>query len=115
MNFEKNDLLNETLDKYFETWQHTQDTADFVDEKYLKKIDRYIFKNLKKQFSRIDVYSLLIQRDNGVKLGIFNKIRILLSSATPIYEAEKREQERLKFEAEKRPRKSRKRSDDTSK
>lgn len=114
MNFEKNDLLNETLDRYFETWQHTQDTADFVDEKYLKKIDRYIFKNLKKQFSRIDVYSLLIQRDNGVKLGIFNKIRVLLSSATPIYKAERKLQEQLKLSAQNKPQKRRKRSDVTS-
>ena len=37
-NFNKNKLINETLDKYYDTFSHTLDTTDFVPEKYNKKI-----------------------------------------------------------------------------
>ena len=43
MIFTKNELINEVLDKHFETWQHTLDTADFVPQRYLKFIDKLIF------------------------------------------------------------------------
>ena len=36
------------------TFAQTLDTADFVPEKYNKKILAYIFKNMKRQFRRID-------------------------------------------------------------
>lgn len=54
INFNKNKLINETLDKYYETFSHTLDTADYVPEKYNEKISKYIFKNMKKAFKRID-------------------------------------------------------------
>lgn len=104
MEFNKNEMINETLDNYFETWQHTQGTADFVDEKFLKKVDKYIFRNLVKKFKQIDVFHLLILQDKGVKLGLVDKLKILFSSATPIYKAEKREKEFLKKEDIKRRR-----------
>lgn len=112
MDFNKNDMINETLDKYFETWQHTQDTSDFVDEKFLKRVDKYIFKNLVKQFRRIDVYSLLMLQDKGVKLGLVDKFRVWFSPATPIYKAEKRELERIKEEKRKRAEEKKKREEE---
>ncbi len=54
INFNKNKLINITLDKYYDTFAHTLDTSDFVPEKYNKKICKYIFKNMKKSFKRID-------------------------------------------------------------
>lgn len=54
INFNKNKLINQTLDKYYETFEHTLDTADYVPEKYNEKISKYIFKNMKKAFKRID-------------------------------------------------------------
>lgn len=54
INFNKNKLINETLDKYYETFSHTLDTADYVPEKFNVKIGKYIFKNMKKAFRRID-------------------------------------------------------------
>ena len=54
INFNKNKLINITLDKYYDTFAHTLDTSDFVPEKYNKKICKYIFKNMKKAFKRID-------------------------------------------------------------
>ena len=104
MEFNKNEMINETLDKYFETWQHTQDTADFVNEKFLKKIDKYIFVNMKKKLKDIDVFDLLMLKDKGVKLGLFDKIKVFVSRATRVYEAEKRERELLKNEDVKRRR-----------
>ena len=54
INFNKNKLINETLDKYYETFEHTLDTADYVPEKFNSKICKYIFKNMKKAFKKID-------------------------------------------------------------
>ncbi len=54
INYNKNKLINECLIKYYETFSHTLDTADYVPEKYNAKILAYIFKNMKRQFKKID-------------------------------------------------------------
>ena len=84
MDFNKNKLINKVLDKFFKTWQHTLDTADFVDENYLKKIDKYIYKNLMQKFKEIEIYHLLHLKDDGVQLGVFDRFRIWLSGLEPI-------------------------------
>ena len=54
INYNKNTLINECLMRYYETFAHTLDTADYVPEKFNKKILAYIFKNMKRQFKKID-------------------------------------------------------------
>ena len=54
INFNKNKLINETLDKFYDTFSHTLNTADYVPEKFNIKICRYIFKNMKVAFRKID-------------------------------------------------------------
>ena len=54
MEFIKNELINAVLEKYFDTFAKTLDTADYVPAKYGKKIHKYIFKNMKKKFAEID-------------------------------------------------------------
>ena len=54
INYNKNKLINECLRKYYETFAHTLDTADFVPQKYNKKILDYIFQNMKKAFKKIN-------------------------------------------------------------
>lgn len=44
INYNKNKLINECLRKYYETFAHTLDTADFVPEPYNDRILAYIFK-----------------------------------------------------------------------
>lgn len=88
MIFKKNELINETLDKHFETWSHTLDTSDFVPEKYLKKIDKLIFNNLKQKLKECEIYNLLYLQDMGFKLSLFQKIRIYFSGLKPLYLAE---------------------------
>lgn len=61
INYNKNDLINECLNRYYETFSCTLDTADFVPDKYNDKILKYIFKNLKRVFKRIDKEDLLFQ------------------------------------------------------
>ena len=63
MNYNKNKLINITLDKYYETFSHTLDTADYVPEKYNAKILKYIFKNMKKSFKKIDKEDRIYQRN----------------------------------------------------
>ncbi len=62
INYNKNKLINETLDKFYGTFSHTLDTADYVPEKFNKKICKYIFKNMKKAFRRIDKEDRKYQR-----------------------------------------------------
>ncbi|WP_251548497.1 hypothetical protein [Pumilibacter intestinalis] len=54
INYNKNKLINECLSKYYETFAHTLDTADFVPEQYNDRILAYIFKNMRKAFKRLD-------------------------------------------------------------
>lgn len=54
INYNKNKLINECLEKYYETFARTLDTADYVPEKFNKRISAYIFKNMKRQFKKID-------------------------------------------------------------
>lgn len=90
MEFRKNELINETLDKHFETWSHTLDTGDFVPAKYLDKIDKMIFKNLKKKLKELEIYNLLYLQEQGRKLGLFEKLKISLSGLKPLYLTEKK-------------------------
>lgn len=62
INFNKNDLINVTLDRYYDTFAHTLDTSDFVPEKFNKCIAKYIFKNMRKAFKRIDKEDRIYQR-----------------------------------------------------
>ena len=54
INYNKNTLINTCLETYYATFAQTLDTADFVPEKYNKKILAYIFRNMKRQFRKID-------------------------------------------------------------
>ena len=64
INYNKNKLINECLCKYYETFSHNIDTADYVPEKYNNKILAYIFKNMKKQFKKIDREDKRYQKQN---------------------------------------------------
>ena len=68
INYNKNKLINKTLDKYYETFSHTLDTADFVPEKFNIKIGKYIFKNMRKAFRIIDKEDKIYQRNLRKKL-----------------------------------------------
>lgn len=54
INYNKNDLIDECLVRYYETFSHTLDTCDYVPEKFNNKILKYIFKNMKRQFKKLD-------------------------------------------------------------
>ena len=68
INYNKNKLINKRLDKYYETFSHTLDTADFVPEKFNIKIGKYIFKNMRKAFRIIDKADRIYQRELKKKL-----------------------------------------------
>ena len=79
INYNKNKLINTTLDKYYETFSHTLDTVDYVPEKYNQKVCRYIFKNMKKAFRAIDKEDRKYQREQKRKLKSKQRIEKLLS------------------------------------
>ncbi len=67
LNYNKNKLINNCLNKYYETFSHTLDTADFVPDEYNDKITKYIFKNMKKAFKRIDKEDKRYQKEVRTK------------------------------------------------
>lgn len=87
INYNKNKLINTALEKYYDTFSRTLDTADFVPDKYNEKISKYIFKNMKKAFKKLDREDRKYQRQvrkkarekqkklnkKGGKHGIFHK------------------------------------------
>ena len=74
INFNKNKLINETLNKFYDTFSHTLNTADYVPEKFNMKICRYIFKNMKVAFRKIDREDRKFQR--VLKNKIKNKLKL---------------------------------------
>ena len=54
MDYRKNDMIDELLQRYYLTYSCTLDTIDFVGTKTDKKIHKYIFKNMKKSWRKID-------------------------------------------------------------
>ncbi len=74
LNFNKNLLINEVLSEYYNTFNLTLDTMDFVPEKYNNKICKYIFKNMKKCFRVIDKEDRKYQRKLKKDLKKQNKI-----------------------------------------
>lgn len=62
LNYNKNRLINQCLQKYYETFAQTLDTADYVPESYNKKILGYIFNNLQKSFKKLDKADKRYQR-----------------------------------------------------
>ena len=75
INYNKNKLINKTLDKFYETFSHTLDTADFVPEQFNIKIGKYIFKNMKKAFRQIDKEDRQYQREFKKKLKVKIKLK----------------------------------------
>ena len=102
INYNKNKLINTALTKYYETFSRTLDTADFVPEKYNDKILRYIFKNMKKAFKRIDKEDRNYQRQ-------FNKrLKTDAKQEKRRLKSEKRQEKRTRKLAKKQQRKSNK-------
>ena len=77
INFNKNKLINQTLDKYYDTFAHMLDTCDYVPEKYNNKIGKYIFKNMKRHFKLIDKEDRKFQKEfkkkNKLKMAKYSK------------------------------------------
>lgn len=67
INFNKNKLINKTLDKYYETFSRTLDTADFVPQKFNDKISKYIYKNMRKALRQIDKEDRIFQKQLKIK------------------------------------------------
>ena len=67
INYNKNKLINKCLREYYETFAHTLDTADYVPETYNAKILAYIFKNMKKQFKKLDREDKRYQKAQAAK------------------------------------------------
>ncbi len=62
LNYNKNRLINQCLQKYYESFAQTLDTANYVPESYNKRILSYIFHNLQKSFKRVDKADKRYQR-----------------------------------------------------
>lgn len=73
INYNKNKLINQALGKYYETFSRTLDTADYVPEKFNKKIHKYIYKNMKKAFRKIDREDRKFQKNFNRSLKLKEK------------------------------------------
>ena len=67
LNYNKNKLINKCIREYCNSFACMQDTADYVPEKYNNKILAYIFKNMKKQFKKIDREDKRYQKAQAAK------------------------------------------------
>ena len=109
MEFIKEDLFDAVLTRYYMTHALTLDTADFVDKKDQKDIDKTIARNRKRRLRQVEILYLITLKDKGIKLGLIDKLRIYFSGLEPIYRFEKAEQEKLEKERLKEERAKKKR------
>lgn len=63
LNYNKNELIDECLTTYYNTFRCTLDTGDYVPEKFNYKILNYIFKSMKRQFRKINKEDKRYQRE----------------------------------------------------
>lgn len=111
INYNKNELINTTLDKYYETFSHTLDTADYVPEKFNEKISKYIFKNMKRSFRQIDkedrrYQKFLKQKENEEKKKQLKKEKLLKKQKKKKQkDLHKKQQPKKKKKTKKHPRK----------
>lgn len=65
MEFIKNKLINKVFINSLETWGLLLDTDDIVPEKYLEKMQKYIFKEFKRKMKQVNrVYSARLKALN---------------------------------------------------
>lgn len=67
IDYKDNDLIDECLERFYETFELTLDTADYVPEKYNNKILAYIFKCMKKQFGKIERECRIYQKEQKAR------------------------------------------------
>lgn len=99
MNYNKNELIDECLARYYQTFAITLDTADYVPKGYNKKIQGYIFRSMKNQFKKINREDKLYQK------AVSDKERLVLwEERLRFHEVERKEKLRLQVIADKQKR-----------
>ena len=71
--FKKNDLYDKILDRYYTSFAKTLDTEDYVPPKFKDYIIKRFFKNMKKDFKKVD---------KMYKVPFIQKIKNLLKNKT---------------------------------
>ena len=83
MNYHKNDLLDECLDRFYCTFSHTLDTSDYVPQAFNDKILKYIFKCMRKKFRELDIedrqYQKAQRREERMRAKISSSSEALAS------------------------------------
>ncbi len=54
LNYHKNDIMDECVKRYLKSFAVTLDAVEYVPKPYLKKILKYIFKNMRRHFRKVD-------------------------------------------------------------
>ena len=54
INFNKNDIMDAVNSRFFESFCCTLDVVQYVPQCYLVKVERYIFKNMRRAWKKID-------------------------------------------------------------
>lgn len=86
MDFYKNKLIDKVFKNYKKTYKQTNETLDFVSEKSIKNFDKYVDYNFNQKLKEIEIFYLLhLKYDFGLKLGIFQRLKIWWSGLEPIY------------------------------
>lgn len=109
--FHKNDLIDETLERYYETFKCTLDTLDFVPAKTNTYILKYIDKNLRKTFRRVNKEERMYQKEiksaeKEERKAEKEEERSVRRAAKKEAQAERRAEKRRKKEERERARKA---------
>ena len=98
INYNKNKLINQALDKYYDTFAHMLETTEYVPQSYNDKIGKYIFKNMKRHFKLINKEDRKFQRKFKKELKVKQKNEKPIKSKWSLFRLFKRKKQTIQCE-----------------
>ena len=98
INYNKNKLINQALDKYYDTFAHMLDTTEYVPQSYNDKIGKYIFKNMKRHFRLINKEDRKFQRKFKKELKVKQRKEKPIKSKWSLFRLFKRKKQTTQCE-----------------
>lgn len=89
MDFYKNKLINKIFANFKKTYSQTNEALNYVSPKTIKSFDKYVENDFNQKLKEVDIYFLLhLKYDFGLKLGLFQRLKIWWSGLEPLYLSE---------------------------